>query len=281
MRLVAASAALAAGLAATAAAQGTLLTASKALAQSEAQKAPGPLPEEILEGVPEPEEDTRLIPCETELRLSGTFYNARRPERSFATFHVVSGHVGEVYRVGERVGPFEIVSVGPQAVVLDDGGPGCYLPLAGTPAPVKKSPAKPKKKKKKKKPRKTASKNVFSKEELDAAIRPLGSDKYEIKRELLAKVVERSAKLTRTTKWKQVRGYSSVKGMRLAKLANDGLLARLGLKRGDIIKTLNGLQLSSVEGALEAQKLISSTPNLSLLIQRSGRPTTLEYRVVP
>jgi len=260
----------------------TLLTTSTVCAQV-APSAPGPLPDSVLQDVPEPQDDTQIGPCQTALRLSGTFYNARKPERSFATFHVNDGHVGEVYRVGERVGPFEIVSVGPRGVVLDDGGPGCYLQLAGTQAPAKapSKPAKEKAKPKKKAKPKSAKGNAFSRDELDANIRALGGDKFEVRQELLAKVLERSAKLSRTTKWRQVRGYSSVKGMRLDKLADDGLLSRLGLQKGDVIKTLNGLQISSLEGALEAQKLISSTSNLSLLIQRSGKATTIEYRVVP
>ena len=246
-------------------------------------------PEDLLEDEPEEPSQPALSLCQTELRLSGTFFNAQAPQRSFASFHVRAERAGgEVYRVGERVAAFGILSIEERTVVLDDGGAGCYLKLAGASVPPPAAPAKKSKKKRRKKddkaveePPKAEEKGDFTAEELNASIRALGGDKYEIKKELLPKLAQRSAALRSSTRWSQVRGYSSVLGLRLEKLASAGLLERLGLRTGDMIKTLNGLQLSSLEGALEAQKLINSSSHLSLLIQRDGSPVTLEYRVVP
>ena len=252
-------------------------------------------PEDLLEEEPEEEAaQPRLSVCQTELRLSGTFFNAQAPQRSFASFHVRAERAGgEVYRVGERVAAFGILSIEERTVVLDDGGAGCYLKLAGASVPAPVAPAKKQHKKKKRskkddkaveekaEPPKPEEKADFSAEELNASIRALGGDKYEIKKDLLPKLAQRSAALRSSTQWSQVRGYSSVLGLRLEKLASAGLFEKLGLRTGDMIKTLNGLQLSSLDGALEAQKLISSSSHLSLLIQRDGTPVTLEYRVVP
>jgi hypothetical protein len=264
-------------------AQDTVLTASDPTVSTG-------LPEDLLEDEPEelPAQPPPLSLCQTDLRLSGTFYNSRVPERSFASFHVRADHPGgEVYHAGERVAAFGILSIGPRTVVLDDGGAGCYLKLAGANVTPPQAPAK--RPRKKKRPEKTEQKpeqkvedqGDFTPEELNAGIRPLGGDKYEIKKEFLPKIAQHSAQLRSTTHWTQVKGYSSVLGLRMEKMASDGLLERLGLRTGDTVKTLNGLQLTSFEGALEAQKLISSTPHLSLLVQRDGTPITLEYRVVP
>lgn len=264
-------------------AQGTLLTASDPSASAGE-------PEDLLEDEPEEApEPPPLHLCTTDLRLSGTFYNAQAPQRSFASFHVRADHPGgEVYKVGERVGAFAILSIEPRTVVLDDGGPGCYLKLAGASVPPPAAPAKrPHKKKRggdkaKKEPEKKAEEKAdFTAEELNTMIRPLGGDRYEVKKELLPKIAQRSAALRSSTHWTSVRGYSSVLGLRIDKLASEGLLERLGLRTGDMVKTLNGLQLTSIEGALEAQKLMTSAPNLSLLIQRDGTPVTLEYKIVP
>jgi hypothetical protein len=267
-------------------AQGTMLTASDPTTSGE--------PEDLLEDEPEEPAKAALSLCQTDLRLSGTFFNAQAPYRSFASFHVRADHPGgEVYRVGERVGAFGILSIEARTVVLDDGGAGCYLKLAGASVTPPPPPAKKRKKRRKKggdkaeesaeqKPEpKPEEKADFSAEELNASIRALGGDRYEIKKDLLPKLAQRSAALRSSTQWSQVRGMSSVLGLRMEKLASAGLLERLGLRTGDVIKTLNGLQLSSLEGALEAQKLISSSSHLSLLIQRDGTPVTLDYRVVP
>jgi type II secretory pathway component PulC len=256
-------------------------TTQTALLAASDPQSPDELAEDLDEDQPAPPPVRTLGLCQTELRLSGTFYNARLPHKSFATFHVRAERAGgEVYHVGERVAAFEILSVGPRTVVLDDGGAGCYLKLAGTSVAAPQAPAKPQKKKHEKKPPNKPP-GGFTPEELNASIRPLGGDKYEIKKELLPKIAARSAELRSTTHWKQVKGMSNVLGLRMEQLASDGLFERLGIKQGDLVKTLNGLQLSSLDGALEAQKLVASAQNLSLLIQRDGTPITLEYHVVP
>lgn len=78
----------------------------------------------------EAEEQDNAIPlCKTDLRLSGAVYNATRPERSFALFHVSSGHAGELYRVGMWVGTFEVLAVEPNGVLLRDRAGECRLPI--------------------------------------------------------------------------------------------------------------------------------------------------------
>jgi general secretion pathway protein C len=235
--------------------------------------------EDLDEDVPDFQQPPPLELCKTDLRLSGTVYDARHPERSFAMFHVRAERSGEVYRVGERVGAFGLRYVWERTVVLDDGAAGCYLKLAGAPAPAPRA-AKPAKKKPAKKKKETAPTPAFSKEELDTGIRSLGTNKYELKRELIAKVGERASQLMRNTEWKNVQGHSNVTGVELTKLMSGDLLERLGLRTGDELRTLNGLQLSNAQTALEAQTLLTSATNLSLLIQRDGAPVTLDYTVV-
>jgi type II secretory pathway component PulC len=266
-------------------AQGTVLTAS------DPKTADGE-PEDLDEDEPAVLQPAPLSVCQTDLRLSGTFQNSQFPYKSFATFHVRADHPGgEVYRLGERVGAYAILSIESRSVVLDDGGAGCYLKLAGAPPPAPQAPPAKKHSRKKKRGDKAKEEKAekppeppkpdFTAEELSKLVRSLGGDKYEIKKELLPKIAERSASLRSSTQYSSVRGYSGVSGLRLDKLASEGVLERLGLRTGDTVKTLNGLQLTSIEGALEAQKLMSSAPRLSLLIQRDGSPVTLEYQVVP
>jgi general secretion pathway protein C len=265
-------------------AQDKLLTASKPEGAPAATVAAAPdantaMVEDLDEDLPSFPAPAPLTVCQTDVRLSGTMYDARHPERSFAMFHVRAERSGEVYRVGERVAAFAIVSVGERTVVLDDGKSGCYLKLAGAPAPAPRAPKPAKTKAPKKK--EPAVSNAFSSAELDAGIRVVGDNKYEVKRELLDKVSERMQQLMQGTQWKNAHGYSGVTGVELTKLASGDLLERLGLKTGDELRTLNGLQLANLESALQARALMSSSPALSLLVQRDGAPTTLDYRVVP
>ena len=89
---------------------------------------------------PEPEQEDALAMCKTEdLRLSGSVYDEERPERSFAVFEIPSSHSSSVYRVGARVGAFELVMVAPRGVMLRGGDGECWLRLVGEPTSVRAS----------------------------------------------------------------------------------------------------------------------------------------------
>jgi hypothetical protein len=98
--------------------------------------------------------------CKTDLRLSGAVFNAKRPERSFALFETQASHNGWVYRIGARIGAFELVEVAPRGALLRGPEGECWLQLIGDPpsaharaqpSPRSKRPNRPKKPKNAKK----------------------------------------------------------------------------------------------------------------------------------
>ena len=223
------------------------------------------------------EPDADVPACQTDLRLSGTVYDAREPDRSFAVFHVQPKRSGEVYRPGSWVGAFELLDVEPRGVLLRGEQGECWLRLLSTRAPKATAPAAPANAPSSQRSRKAA----FSAAELDRVIRRLGPETFEVNRSLLQEAVARAAQLSRATRVRPVRRFGSVAGLRLQSMPQDGLLARLGLARGDLVKTLNGLPLASLDGALQAQTMLASTSRLSLAVVRNGQPITLAYNVVP
>jgi general secretion pathway protein C len=66
-------------------------------------------------------------------------------------------------------------------------------------------------------------------------------------------------------------------GMEIAKIRDDSLLAHLGLKKGDVVRRLNGFNLGTPDGVLEAFGHLSKNDRLSLTIERDGQPQTLRY----
>jgi type II secretory pathway component PulC len=121
---------------------------------------------------------------------------------------------------------------------------------------------------------------AFSKAELERAIHPTGPHAYDVERSLLKAAVARAGQLARTTRLAPVRHFSAVSGMQINALAESGLLAHLGLMRGDLVKSLNGVPLTGLVDMLRAQTLLTSTPRLSLLIMRQGVPFALDYHLV-
>jgi membrane-associated protease RseP (regulator of RpoE activity) len=64
-------------------------------------------------------------------------------------------------------------------------------------------------------------------------------------------------------------------GVRLYSVAADGPLARLGLRNGDVLQSVDGIRLESPERALDAYARLHSARRPVLVIEREGRPLTL------
>ena len=68
-------------------------------------------------------------------------------------------------------------------------------------------------------------------------------------------------------------------GARLAYVRSDSVVRKLGLRRGDILRAINGYALTGAERALEAYRQLRAASRLSLELTRSGRPITIELKV--
>lgn len=236
-----------------------------AMARASAQAAPAA--EEV-------EDEDSPPPCTTTLRLSGTLYDDRHPERSFALLHLKSDQPGQVYREGDAVQGLELRSIEPTGAVMRGDHGLCWLNIMSARAD-KPAPRMPNARPARRKPH-----AAFSDAELKGAIFATGAHSFDVERSLLSRAVDRATQIARNTQFDQVQHYGSVAGMRLRTMAKDGLLAHLGLQRGDLIKSLNGVAMTSVENTLMAETLMKSTSRLSLLVMRDGQPLTLDYHVV-
>jgi type II secretory pathway component PulC len=214
---------------------------------------------------------------QTHIRVAGTMYNERHPERSMVLLGAATSPVA-LYRSGARVAGVQLLEIRPHAVLLssDAEESPCWLkmerPNPNAPAPV---PAAPPEKPKSKKDRKKA----FTTEELQRGIQQIGPGIYRVDRNVLNQALARVPKLAKTTRTKTVKRNGQAVGMSLHRIEEGGLFEHLGLKRGDVLKTVNGFDFSSIDGVLSAKTQLTTAPRLSLSLTRQGHPMTLEYRV--
>jgi len=223
-------------------------------------------------------------PCQPEMqahiRVTGTVYDARRPERSMAMLGPASAPTTALYRPGSKYGQLEILEVRPHAVLLsgDREDSPCWLrmmrpnPNAPPPAPAAGSDEQ-------KSESKRESKKAFTAEELQQGIRQLGPGVYQVSRSILERALARVPKLARTTRTKTIKKNGVPVAVSLKRIERGGLFEHLGLKKGDELKAVNGFDMSSIDGMLSARTQLSSAKRLSLALTRDGQPVTLEYRV--
>lgn len=71
-----------------------------------------------------------------------------------------------------------------------------------------------------------------------------------------------------------------VVGMKVLAIPEASVLSKLGLRAGDSIVSINGFDVTTPEGALEAMARLRAAPSLELSIRRNGAPTALRVDVI-
>jgi len=77
----------------------------------------------------------------------------------------------------------------------------------------------------------------------------------------------------------EVREGKDLAGFRITFVRKDSPFAKLGIKRDDVIKSINGQEINSYNAAFGVYKNIQNIDNLTLVIQRGKEEMELEYEI--
>ncbi|MFA4875517.1 MAG: hypothetical protein WC690_09295, partial [bacterium] len=69
-----------------------------------------------------------------------------------------------------------------------------------------------------------------------------------------------------------------VSGMKILSVKNGSLFSKLGLRRGDVLQKINGMELDVKKG-FEIFNQLKEQKTITLDLIRQGQPTTLEYEI--
>jgi general secretion pathway protein C len=239
---------------------------------------------ELAEGAEGDEEDGEIetlaegqMPpaCEGQLKMIGSVYSPSHPEWSIA---VLGGATGAplLYRVGGNLENKVVNAIYPNAVFLQDGPRLCSLmifgeaPAAGkAPAPAAAGEAAPP----------AVPGEAMASDEYEKNITKISETQYTIKRALVDKVLANQAELMRSARIVPHEQDGKVVGVKLYGIRRKSLLGSLGLQNGDLLRTINGFDMSSPDTALEAYSKLRSANNLTMAVTRRGRATNLEYGI--
>jgi len=78
---------------------------------------------------------------------------------------------------------------------------------------------------------------------------------------------------------KEVKERGKLKGFSITFIRRGSPFAKLGLKRGDIIKSINGQAITSYNAAFAMYKNIGNIENLTMVIKRGTEEMELEYEI--
>ena len=210
------------------------------------------------------------------------------PRWSMAVVQASGAPRGLVRRVGDQVGDYRVAYIGynpversPSVWLLGEGALCQSVLFSETPRQrvkkAKRPKAQAKQRKKPKERRRKATPKLPS--ALAKKIDKIGANEYQIERSAIDTILGDYAKLMRRVRMRPVQKDGKLVGMRISRIQSGTLLSELGLKNGDRIDSINGFPLTSPEKALTAYARLRTASNISVKVQRGGKPVTIDYRI--
>ncbi len=114
--------------------------------------------------------------------------------------------------------------------------------------------------------------------DLDAGVVDAGDHKI-IDRTLIEHYTKDMKSIYKDIGIQEIKKGKVIDGFRVTFVKRGTPFAKLGLQRGDILKSINGQELDSYNAAFEAYKNINDATNVTLVIQRGKKEMELEYEI--
>jgi general secretion pathway protein C len=198
-------------------------------------------------------------------KLWGTAVRER--ERAFAIIEDQSTHVQGLYREGEMVAAgVTLVQVGWDQVILDRNGRRETLTLP-TDAPGVPT-----------QPMVTAATPALRQDQ--DGIRQVAQDTFQLDRREMDHAMENLNDLfTQVRAVPYADGNGATQGFRLFSIKPQSLIERLGLKNGDIVQRVNGVEISDPSTAFSLLQDLQGRSQVRVDVLRNRQPVTLSYEI--
>jgi len=198
-------------------------------------------------------------------KLWGTALRER--ERAFAIIEDQSTHVQGLYREGEMVAAgVTLAQVGWNQIILDHNGRRETLTLP-TDAPAALT-----------QPVVTAA-TPAPRQDQDG-IRQVAQDTFQLDRREVDHAMENLNDLfTQVRAVPYADGNGATQGFRLFSIKPQSLIERLGLKNGDIVQRVNGVEISDPGTAFSLLQDLQGRSQVRVDVLRNRQPVTLSYEI--
>ena len=119
--------------------------------------------------------------------------------------------------------------------------------------------------------KRSASKGAFSKK--------IGEREYLLDRAKVQKSIENPEKVLTDARLLPNITDGKQEGFKISEVVPDGLYHSLGLKNGDILLNINGLEISNPEVAIQAMSALKGMNRINLDIIRGGENMSIDYQI--
>ena len=211
---------------------------------------------------------TETVLCAASMRLIAAVVVPGAPALSFAA--IQSGQDALLYRAGSHVDDFELVGIREQRVFLRRAGdPLCELAMFAAEQMTRAAPEQPADKR---------SKPGARDQETASAIQRVGDNEYTVTRAFFDHVLSNPMQVLQRARFIPSSSPGQPGG-KLYGIRKDGPLHRLGLRNGDVLRSINGFDMSRADAALEAYAQLRSADRFTLAVSRRSRELRMQVSV--
>ncbi|HEX2574013.1 MAG TPA: type II secretion system protein GspC [Polyangia bacterium] len=102
---------------------------------------------------------------------------------------------------------------------------------------------------------------------------------YEIERALIDRLLSDPTALATAARFVPWIGDGRPRGFRLYQIRPGSIFDRLGLRNGDRVETVNGMEMNTPDQALDVYTKVRSASHLTIVVERQGKTVTLDYAI--
>lgn len=249
------------------------VTAQPILARNAFDSKTGPLDHVAPEPTPEPTQPAPSDPdaaAEDPACPTGSVVliaDSEDPAWSFAMIRTSSG--AKMRRVGDEIDGQVVKAITWDRVWLASGTGRCQLKLdiaankTASPTPVNEKPA----------PTSTPAAPPKDGGIEPGAIRKISDNEYVVQRSVMDKSTGFAAELKKGSRL--VPG----KGIRIPKTDPTSFLGQVGINGGDIVRTINGFDMTDLDKTAEGYSRLKSAREITLGLERNGQPVTVTIKI--
>lgn len=217
--------------------------------------------------------------CTLPLRLVGSVVNPTDPDWSYAA---ISGSDRKtmLYRKGSAIDGAQVLAVRASSVIVQSGAGACELSMFAEEGEEQKPKAPIAKQTEKAVSKLRNDRNAgLSAEELADGIEKISDTKFNIQRSMVDKILANQGAIMKAARVIPHEENGRIVGMKLYGIRRTSLLGKLGVRNGDMLRTINGFDMTSPDTALEAYSRLRTADQLSLAVKRQNKEMTIEYNI--
>ncbi len=236
-----------------------------------------PEPEEALPEDPiaevEPEIDPNKIPgpppdpCDKSEAGISLIATMEADPADWSMAAVETGDGDRIVRIGQTIEEKQVMAIYRTRLVL--AGSGKFECVEIGEKKTRKRPSR----------RPTASRGGKADSSIKDGVTKTGKNTYQIDRAMLNEQLEDLGKLSRQARVIPHYRDGKPQGFKIVGVRPGSLYSHIGVRSGDVLKSVNGEEVTSPTKALELYEQLKNSDNVTLEVERRGRLTNLEYDI--